>query len=103
MARNINVNWVYPTVRESGKPLLPSEIQSMELSLSVDNTNWAIFNTYPASQTSTLVTEMDAGEWFFRGIVIDTNNRRSAPLVASVVVPDETNPGALTSLTATLA
>ena len=102
MARNVNVSWVFPTTRESGKPLNPADIKAMELSISVDSVNWTVFDTYVATVTSTRVTELEPGKWFFRGIVVDTTNKRSAPLVSSVVVPDETAPSALESLTITL-
>jgi hypothetical protein len=103
MARNVNVSWTFPTTRESGKPLNPADIKAMELSISVDSVNWTIFDTYAPTVTSARVTELEPGKWFFQGVVVDTQNKRSAPLISSVVVPDETAPSALDSLTVTLA
>ncbi len=102
MARNVNVSWVLPTTRASGKPLNPADVAGMELSLSVDNTNWAVFDTFPKETLSTTVTELEAGEWFFRGIVRDVQGRSSVPLVRSIVIPDETPPGPLANLVLSL-
>ena len=103
MARNVNVSWVFPTTRESGKPLNPADIKAMELSISIDSANWTVYDTYAPAVTSTRITELEPGKWFFQGVVIDTTNRRSTPLISSVVVLDETPPSALGSLTVTLA
>jgi len=102
MARNVNVSWAYPTTRESGLPINPADIAGMTLEMSVDNTTWSLYNNFAANVTSTVVPELEAGEWFFRGTVQDTDGRDSAPLVASVVVPDETPPGPLANLDVTL-
>jgi len=72
------------------------------LELSVDNATWSLYNTFTANVVSTVVPELSPGEWFFRGTVLDTDSRSSSPLVASVVVPDETPPGPLANLDVTL-
>jgi hypothetical protein len=95
MARNINVSWSLPTTRESGKPLNPADIAEVTLDISVDNVNWSFYNTFGPSVLSTVLPEMDYGEWFVRGIVKDTGGRASQPVVKSVVVPDTTAPGPL--------
>jgi hypothetical protein len=102
MARNVTVAWVYPTTRESGKPLNPADIAGMELSLSVDGATWSVYNTFANNVVSTTVPELEAGEWFFRGVVKDIQGRSSSPLVKSIVIPDETPPAALANLTLTL-
>lgn len=95
MARNVNVSWVLPTTRESGKPLNLSDIAGVEISLSADNVNWSPYNTFPPAQANTVIPELEIGEWFVSGVVVDTAGKRSKPVVASIVVPDETAPGAL--------
>ena len=102
MARNVNVSWAYPTTRQSGLPLDPADLAGMTLELSVDNATWSLYNTFAANVVSTVVPELEPGEWFFRGTVLDTDGRSSSPLVASVVVPDETPPGPLANLDVTL-
>lgn len=101
MARNVNVNWEYPTTRESGKPLDPADIAGLELSISVDNATWSVFDNFVHPVTGTQVTELEIGEWFFKGVVKDIQGRASKPSFASVVVPDETAPGTA-NLTVTL-
>lgn len=102
MARDVNVSWAYPTTRESGLPLDPADLAGMTLELSVDNATWSLYNTFAANVANTVVPELSPGEWFFRGTVLDTDGRSSSPLVASVVVPDETPPGPLANLNVTL-
>ena len=102
MARNVNVSWVLPTTRVSGKPLNPSDILNVQLSLSSDNVNWSLYDTLPPSVLSTVIPELDIGDWFVAGVVHDTANRASSPVVSTVRVPDETAPGALPSLVLTL-
>lgn len=95
MARSVNVSWVLPTTRESGKPLANTDIQGVELSLSADNVNWSAYDTFPAAVLATVIPELEIGEWFVQGVVVDTAGKRSKPVVKSIVVPDETAPGAL--------
>lgn len=95
MARSVNVSWVLPTTRESGKPLSPAEIAGVELSLSTDNVNWTAYDSFPAAVLATVIPELDVGEWFVAGVVVDTVGKKSKPVVASIVVPDETAPGVL--------
>lgn len=104
MARDVNVSWVLPTTRESGLPLNPSDIQGVDLSISIDNTNYSLYNNFPANTLSTIVPELETGEWFFRGVVRDrsTPPRLSQPVVVSIVIPDDSPPGTLSSLTLTL-
>lgn len=102
MARNVDVNWVYPTTRESTKPLNPADIAAVELELSVDGTLWTPYNSFPNPVLSTTIPELDIGTWYVRGIVVDTAGRKSKPLTGSITVPDETAPGPLANLTLTL-
>lgn len=95
MAKNINVSWVLPTTRESGKPLAVSDIAGVEIGLSVDNVNWSLYDTFTPDVLSTVIPEMDIGEWFVSGIVVDKAGKKGKPVVKSIIVPDETPPGAL--------
>lgn len=103
MARNVTVSWVLPTTRESTKPLDVAQIASVELSISADGgANWSVYGLFTPDVLSTVVPELEIGEWSFSGVVIDTAGKRSKPKVAVAVVPDETAPSALGELTVTL-
>ena len=95
MARNVTVNWVLPTTRESGKPLALADIATVELSLSADGVNWTAYDSFAPPVLSTVVPELEIGEWFVQGVVVDVAGKRSKPAVASIVVPDDSAPGAL--------
>lgn len=102
MARNVNVSWVLPTTRESGKPLNPADVAGVELSISADlGANWSVYDTFPPSVLTTVLPELEIGEWQVKGVVKDTAGKVSKPVVASIVVPDDTAPGNLTSLVLT--
>jgi hypothetical protein len=97
---NLKVTWTLPTTRESTKPLNPADIRGVEIQLSADlGTTFTKLEEYPPAVLETVITELEPGEWRVRGIVYDTNNRASKPLVATLVIPDNTAPGALTQLT----
>lgn len=95
MARSVNVSWVLPTTRESGKPLDPAQIASVELSLSVDGVNFTPYDTFLPAVLATVIPELEVGSWTVQGVVVDTAGKRSKPVVKSIVVPDESAPGAL--------
>lgn len=95
MARSVNVSWVLPTTRESGKPLNPADVAGVELSLSTDGTTFSLYDTFVPAVLATVVPELEVGEWFVQGVVVDTAGKRSKPVVKSIVVPDESAPGAL--------
>ena len=95
----VKVRWSLPTTRESGLPLDPADIAGVELSLSADGgANFGLFDTYPPSVLEAQVTELEPGTWVFRGVVVDSDGRRSAPRTAVQVIEDATPPGALLTL-----
>jgi hypothetical protein len=98
----LKVLWVLPVVRVSGKPLDPADIAGVDLELSADGgENFVSFGLKQG--TSFDFTELEPGTWVVRGTVVDTAQRRSASITASKTIADETNPGALQSLTLDLA
>ena len=101
MAR-VTVNWVLPTTRQSGKPLDPAAIKHVLIEVSADGVEYARVGTYTPDIRSAVVDDVDFGEWFFRGTVVDTAGRQSLPLIASIVNEDTTPPGQLVDLTLTL-
>jgi hypothetical protein len=90
------VAWVLPTTRESGRPLAVDDIDRVEIEVSADmGANFSPLGSYPISILSTEMTEIDPGEWMFRGRVFDKAQRPSAYTTASVVVADTTPPSQL--------
>lgn len=99
---NVNVNWVLPTTRVSGKPLNPADVAAVDLSISIDGTNFTAFDSFAPPTLGTVVTDLEPGQWFFSGTVRDTLGRLSIPVVSSLVIPDNTPPSGLVSLTLSL-
>lgn len=98
---NVTLQWALPNTRESGKPLLASDIQNVLIDVSADGgATWAPIGAFPPDVLSTQVTDLDFGTWLFRGIVVDTKGRPSQPLVATLVNEDTSPPSALVTLEA---
>jgi hypothetical protein len=98
---NITLVWELPTTRESGKPLAVTDIQHVAVEVSANGgADWASIGTFGPELTSVPVSDLDFGIWTFRGIVVDTKGRASAPVETVFVVEDTTAPSALVSLTA---
>lgn len=96
---NVTLSWALPTTRESGKPLAVEDIQSVVVEVSAnDGADWALVGSFPPNVLSTEVTDLDFGTWLFRGIVVDTKGRPSAPLQAVLVNEDTSPPSALLTL-----
>lgn len=94
---NLNIAWVLPTTRESGKPLNPADIDRVRIDISADlGVNWAQIGEFPPATLSTLVQDVDFGEWQVRGTVFDTKGRQSDPAVGTIVNEDTSPPSALT-------
>lgn len=100
---NVKLTWVLPTQRASGRPLNEQDIAGVEIAASADGgQTYGVLDVLPPPVLETVVNELEPGEWFFRGVVVDQAGRRSASRVASIVVPDESPPGELLALTLTL-
>lgn len=98
---NVTLTWALPTTRESGKPLAVTDIQYVAVEVSADaGASWALIGTFPPDVLATAVTDLDFGTWNFRGTVVDTKGRASAPLTAVLVNEDTSPPAALVSLAA---
>lgn len=96
---NMRINWTLPTTRESGKPLAVADISHVLVEISADNgANFAQVGTFPPTTLTTDVQDVDFGSWTVRGRVVDKSNRVSQAVTASIVIADETPPGALPTL-----
>jgi len=100
---NVAVNWTLPTTRVSGKPLAVDQIAAVRIEIGVDGENYAPVGEFTPDVLETVVSDLEAGTWLFRGTVIDTKGRLSLPVDASIVLEDTTPPGVLPSLTLSLA
>jgi len=99
---NLKIDWTLPTQRESGKPLPVGEIKHVLIEISADGVNFGPVGTFPPTVLTTEVQDVDVGEWTVKGRAVDLKDRASQPVTASLVIADETPPGALPTLTLTL-
>ena len=103
--KNIELSWTLPTTRASGNPIDPATIAGVELAFSTDGgLQYTVDKLYPPSELKALFTDVADGDWYFRGVVIDTSGRRSEEyiIVVAVVPTDDSPPGKLVTFTAVL-
>lgn len=100
--KNVRIAWELPTTRESGLPLDVANIQHVEVFLSADlGANFVPLNIVAPPTLDLLVPDVDIGDWIFRLVVVDTDNRTSVAIDTPVNVPDETNPGSVVNVLVT--
>jgi hypothetical protein len=98
---NAKVAWGLPTVRGSGKPQDPALIKGVEIAISADaGATWTVTDVFPPSILETVFSDLDPGSWQFRGVAIDTADRRGPEAFASVELADTSPPGALSAFVA---
>lgn len=92
MAANVRVKWTLPAQRPFGSPIAGARIE-----ISADGgANYGTLDTFPPAVSETVVQDLEPGDWFFRGTVLDEAGRESKPAVASIRVVDDAPPGELT-------
>ena len=86
MSRAI-LNWTLPTERENGAPMDVAEIAHTEIEVSADGgANYSSPVIIPVPTTTFEVADLVAGNYSFRGVVVDIDGRRSQPAVADGTV-----------------
>ena len=71
--------WTLPTTRVDGKPLSPSEILHVEISLNV-GAGFGVIASVPPSTLELVQTELDGGDYVVRGVVVPVSGGRSTPV-----------------------
>ena len=95
---DVRVSWVLPTVKfPSGKPLPVSDIEVFELAISGDGgASWAVTDAFTPDVLETVFTDLEPGDWQFRGLAIDKAGRRGVEAFGGVTIADLSGPGAAT-------
>ena len=100
--KNVRISWDLPTTRESGFPLNVSEIAYVEVFLSADlGANFVSLNQVVPPTVDLFIPDVDVGEWIFRLVVVDTEDKQSVAVDTSVVVPDGSNPSSVVNVVVT--
>lgn len=98
---NARLNWKLPTTRVQGEALPEAQIAFVELQMSADGgTNFSGLIQASPSVLEHLVTDLDPGDYIFRGIVEDTEGRRSDHVEATDSILSA--PSALPEFTVTI-
>ena len=101
---NVRLQWVLPTTKfPSGKPLAVADVAGFEVAISADGgASYAVTDVFPPTVLETVFTDLEPGQWNFRGVTVDKAGRRGVDAFTMVEIVDLSGPGAAT-LTATLA
>lgn len=91
------LNWTLPVPNSRQSPLLHVLIEGRLAGIA----EWTAINTVDIPGTSLTIQDIVPGSWEFRGSVVDTELRVSAPLQATLIVPTD-GPSSLETFSATL-
>jgi hypothetical protein len=102
--KTVNLTWDLPITRGDGTPLPTTEIKHVQISLSADlGASYVVLNPTPAGPITQLtVPDLEVGEWRFRAVVIDTQDRPSANADLTVVIASDAAPNPVSNFTFTL-
>ena len=84
---NVKLTWILPTTRVDGSPATAADVKYAHIDISADGTNWSVFGAYAPNVLEETITDLEPGQWHFRGTVEDANGILSAPTDISVVIP----------------
>ena len=100
--RTFTITWDMPTTRESGLPLLGTDILHTEVSLSADQgASFGLLSNVVLPTREIVIPDLEVGTWIVRFVVVDTLNRRSQNADFELIVVDETPPGIVQNVSVT--
>ncbi len=102
MTKNATVHWVLPTIRASGLPLDPRDIQGEEVSLAIAGAPSSVLDVVPPDTLELFVPDLEVGDWIFTLVCIDIKGERGAAYDEPFTIPDETPPGVVTGVNVVL-
>ena len=76
---SVTLSWTPPGTRVDGSSISLSEIDSYRINYGQDSNNLTEVLSVPAGTTSTTITDLAPGVWYFTIQVIDTNGLSSEP------------------------
>jgi len=103
LMKNVTLNWVLPTTRTDGTPLVPSELLETVIEFSDDGgLSFPIQRGTPSPNTSLVFPNLSPGAYVFRVYVVDLQSPSeiSEPVEIAVDIPvDLAAPSPVTDLT----
>ena len=101
MAKSATVKWALPTTRTDGEALDPADIQGVEVSLAIAGAPSSVLNVVPPDTLELLVPDLEAGDWVFTLVCIDTDGLRGTAHSEPFTIPNEP-PGPVTGVSVEL-
>ena len=104
MAKDITLTWELPTTRRDGGAVTVADIKHVRVESSADGgANFAeLVVVDPNSTQSFVLPETEIGEWQFRLIAVDQNDKDGIAHVEVVEVPDDSPLNPVTNVQVTL-
>ncbi len=106
MTKNVTIAWDILPTRADGTELPTADIAGTEVSVRVDNdaAPWTVLDTISAASPQDFTLgDVDVGDWVFRLVVIDTNERQSVPQEFKFSVGSEAVPSGVGNVVITQA
>ena len=95
--KTILINWILPTTRQQGGPLLPADIARVEIELSADGgANYTSVGTFTPDILDTTVADLPFGDYTVRGRAVDQTNQAGNWAEEAFSLSDTSPPGDVT-------
>ena len=103
MAKTVTLTWELPVERESGGPATIDDISAVIVEMSADGSaTWTEINVLlPTDPQTVSVPDLEPGEWGFRIICVDADDRPGLPYIHVETVVDDSPLMPVTNVVAT--
>ena len=103
MSKNVTLTWELPTTRTGGGDLPLDEIAETQVAMSADGgANYTPLPPVPPTDPQEkFVPDLEAGDWHFQFVVVDTLGQSSPPANHVETVADDSPPGPVTNISGT--
>lgn len=104
MARTATAKWDLPSKRQSGIPVDPSEVQGVEVALSVVGGTYSVLEPMvPPDTLEHEIPDLTPGDYLCRLVPIDMDDDRGADTELPFSIPDDTPLAAVENASVTVA
>ena len=98
----MTAKWNLPTIRQSGLPVDPADVQGVEVALAVAGGPYSVLNTVPSDTLELVVPDLTPGDYLCRLVPIDTADVRGAETELVFQIADDTPLGPVENATVTV-
>lgn len=98
--KDVTIRWEIDLRRDDGQAMDISEVAHVEIFTSLDPATFGYTSVgkFTPDVSQTVLQSLEGGTWYFRGVVEDTQGKRSVPKDVSIEIP-KSAPAGLATLT----